>query len=81
MPPAAPTESAVFFPFGADVRLGWKLLEVVAVYYQQRFCLLSLPEFARILLTIEEKARHKLRKKMRQFEKNLDDLLNNARPP
>jgi hypothetical protein len=56
-------------------------LEVVAVYCQQRFCLLSLPEFARILLTIEEKARHKLRKKMRQFEKNLDDLLNNARPP
>ncbi|MCP5109283.1 MAG: hypothetical protein GY953_00450, partial [bacterium] len=56
-------------------------LEVVAVYYQQRFCLLSLPEFARILLTLEEKARHKLRKKMRRFEKNLDGLLNNARPP
>ena len=56
-------------------------LDVVAVYYQQRFCLLSLPEFARILLTLEEKAHHKLRKKMRQFEKNLDGLLHNARPP
>jgi len=56
-------------------------LEVVAVYYQQRFCLLSLPEFARILLTLEEAARHRLRKKMRQFEKNLDGLLSNARPP
>lgn len=56
-------------------------LEVVAVYYQQRFCLLSLPEFARILLALQEKARHKLRKKMRQFEKNLDGLLNNARSP
>jgi hypothetical protein len=56
-------------------------LEVVAVYYQQRFCLLSLPEFARILLTLEEKARHKLRKKMHQFKKNLDGLLNNARSP
>ena len=56
-------------------------LEVVAVYFQQRFCLLSLPEFARILLTLEEKARQKLRKKMRQFEQNLDGLLNNARSP
>jgi hypothetical protein len=56
-------------------------LEVVAVYYQQRFCLLSLPEFARILLTLQEQARQKLRKKMRQFEQNLDGLLNNPRPP
>lgn len=56
-------------------------LEVVAVYYQQRFCLLSLPEFARILLNLEEKARHRLRKKMRQFEKDLDGLLHNPRSP
>jgi len=56
-------------------------LDVVAVYYQQRFCLLYLPEFARILLALEEKARHKLRKKMRQFEKNLDELLHNPRSP
>jgi hypothetical protein len=56
-------------------------LEVVAVYYQQRFCLLSLPEFARILLNLEERARHRLRKKMRQFEKDLDGLLHNPRSP
>jgi len=56
-------------------------LEVVAVYSQQRFCLLSLPEFARILLTLEEAARKKLRKKIRRFEKNLDGLLHNPRPP
>jgi len=56
-------------------------LDVVAVYYRQRFCLLSLPEFARILLTIEEAARKKLLKKIRRFEKNLDGLLNNPRPP
>ena len=56
-------------------------LEVVAVYFQQRFCLLCLPEFARILLTIEEAARKKLLQNIRRFEKNLDSLLNNARPP
>lgn len=56
-------------------------LEVVAVYSQQRFCLLSLPEFARILLTLEAAARKKLLPKIRRFEKNLDGLLHNARPP
>jgi len=56
-------------------------LEVVAVYYQQRFCLLSLPEFARILLNLPEAARRKMRKRIRQFEKNLDGLLSNARAP
>ena len=56
-------------------------LEVVAVYYQQRFCLLSLPEFARILLDLQEKERRRLRKKMRQFENNLDGLLHNPRSP
>jgi len=56
-------------------------LEVVAVYYQQRFCLLSLPEFARILLDLQEKASRRLRKKMRQFENNLDGLLHNPRSP
>jgi hypothetical protein len=56
-------------------------LDVVAVYSQQRFCLLSLPEFARILLTIGEAARKKLLKKIRRFEKNFDGLLNNPRPP
>jgi len=56
-------------------------LEVVALYCQQRFCLLSLPEFARILLSLPEEARSKLRKKLRQLEKDLDGLLSNARPP
>ena len=56
-------------------------LDVVAVYYQQRFCLLSLPEFARILLTLDEAARQKLLKKIRQFKKDLDGLLVNPRPP
>jgi hypothetical protein len=56
-------------------------LEVVALYCQQRFCLLSLPEFARILLSLQQEARSKLRKKLRQLEKDLDGLLSNARPP
>ena len=56
-------------------------LEVVAVYYQQRFCLLSLPEFARVLLTVQEAARGKLLKKVGRFAKDLDGLLNNPRPP
>ena len=56
-------------------------LEVVAVYYQQRFCLLSLPEFARVLLTVQEAARKKLLKKIGRFAKDLDGLLNNPRPP
>jgi Transposase DDE domain len=38
-------------------------LEVVAVYYRQRFCLLTLAEFARILLEIAEPVRGKLREK------------------
>jgi hypothetical protein len=56
-------------------------LEVVAVYYRQRFCLFSLAEFARILLTLDDAARHKLSEKIRQIEKNLYSLLDNARPP
>lgn len=56
-------------------------LEVVAVYSQQRFCLLSLTEFARILLTIEEAARKNLLPKIRRLENNLDGLLHHARPP
>jgi len=56
-------------------------LEVVAVYFQQRFGLLSLSEFARILLTLEEAARKNLLPKIRQIEKDRDGLLANARPP
>ena len=37
-------------------------VEVVAVYYQQRFCLLLLPEFGAILLEVTEPARAKLLK-------------------
>ncbi len=56
-------------------------LEVVAVYYQQRFCLLTLGEFATILLELEEEARAKLRPKMKQIQRDVYHLLQNARPP
>lgn len=56
-------------------------VEVVALYYQQRFCLLLLPEFAEILLTIEGEAREKLLKKMRQIKRDVYHLLQHARPP
>jgi len=56
-------------------------LQVVAVYYRQRFCLFSLAEFAGILLSLEDSARHKLSEKIRQIEKNLYSLLDHARPP
>ena len=56
-------------------------LEVVAVYYQQRFCLLSLGEFATILLELEEEARAKLLPKMKQIKRDVYHLLQNARPP
>jgi hypothetical protein len=56
-------------------------VKVVAVYYQQRFCFLLLPEFAEILLTLAEAARQKLLKKMRLLKRDLYQLLENARPP
>jgi hypothetical protein len=56
-------------------------LEVVAVYYQQRFCLLSLAEFGVILLDLDEEARAKLRPKMKQIQRDVYHLLQNARPP
>ena len=56
-------------------------VKVVAAYYQQRFCLLLLPEFAEILLTLVEAARLKLLKKMRLLKRDLYQLLENARPP
>jgi hypothetical protein len=56
-------------------------LQVVAVYYRQRFCLFSLAEFAGILLTIAEPARGKLLEKINRIEKNLYSLLENARSP
>ncbi|MBI4874911.1 MAG: transposase [Acidobacteria bacterium] len=63
----------------------WQLLspslEVVAVYYRQRFCLLTLAEFAGILLDLEEPARTKLRAGIRRIEKDLYSLLEDARPP
>lgn len=55
--------------------------EVVAVYYRQRFCLLTLAEFGRILLDIAEPARGKLRQKLRRIEREQYSLLENARPP
>ena len=63
----------------------WQLLsptlEVVAVYYRQRFCLLTLAEFGRILLDIAEPARGKLREKLRSIEREQYSLLENARAP
>jgi hypothetical protein len=63
----------------------WQLLspsfEVVAVYYRQRSCLLTLAEFGRILLDIAEPARGKLREKLRRIERAQYSLLENARPP
>jgi hypothetical protein len=63
----------------------WQLLtpslEVVAVYYRQRFCLLTLAEFSRILLDIAEPARSKLRDKLRRIEREQYSLLENARSP
>ena len=63
----------------------WQLLspslEVVAVYYRQRFCLLTLAEFGRILLDIAEPARSKLREKLKRIERQQYSLLENARPP
>jgi hypothetical protein len=63
----------------------WELLsptlEVVAVYYRQRFCLLTLAEYGRILLEVAEPARGKLRDRLRQIEREQYSLLGNARPP
>ncbi len=56
-------------------------VELVAVYYQQRFCLLSLAEFAVLLLEVEEAARAKLLPKMKQLRRDIYHLLQNARPP
>ena len=56
-------------------------VEMVAVYYQQRFCFLSLPEFAAILLEVTELARSKLLKKMQQLKRDLYHLLRNPRSP
>jgi hypothetical protein len=56
-------------------------LEVVAVYYRQRFCLLTLAEFGRILLDITDPARGKLREKLRRIEREHYSLLETARAP
>ena len=56
-------------------------LEVIAAYYQQRFGLLTLPEFADILLSLKEPARTKLRKRISAIKRDLYHLLANARPP
>ena len=63
----------------------WQLLsptlEVVAVYYRQRFCLLTLAEYGRILLDIAEPVRGKLREKLRRIEHEQYSLLETARSP
>ena len=63
----------------------WQLLsptlEVVAVYYRQRFCLLTLAEFGSILLDTAEPVRGKLREKLKRIEGEQYSLLENARAP
>lgn len=56
-------------------------VQVVAVYYQQRFCLLTLAEFGMILLDLDDEARGRLRPKLKQIERDIYHLLQNARPP
>lgn len=56
-------------------------LEVVAVYYRQRFCLLTLAEFGRMLLDLPDPARARLREKLKRIEREQYSLLENARPP
>ncbi len=56
-------------------------LEVVAVYYRQRFCLLTLAEYGRILPELAEPVRGKLRDRLRHIEREQYCLLENARPP
>lgn len=56
-------------------------LEVVAVYYRQRFCLLTLAEFGRILLEIPDPARGQLREKLRRIGREQYSLLETARSP
>jgi len=56
-------------------------VELVVVYYQQRFCLLSLAEFAVLLLELEQAARAKLLPKMKRLQRDIYHLLQNARPP
>jgi len=56
-------------------------VELVVVYYQQRFCLLSMAEFAVLLLELEEAARAQLLPRMKQLQRDIYRLLQNARPP
>jgi len=42
---------------------------LTAVYYRRRFCLLTLAEFARILLDVAERVRGKLREKLRRIHR------------
>ena len=57
------------------------LAPVVAVYYQQRVCFMSLGEFGTILLELEEEPRAKLKPKMKQIQRDIYSLLQNTRPP
>ena len=63
----------------------WQLLsptlEVVAVYYRQRFCLLTLAQYGRILLDVAEPVPGKLRDTLRRLEREQYSLLEDARPP
>ena len=51
------------------------------MYYRQRFCLLTLAEYGRILLDIAEPVRGKLREELRCIEREPYSLLETARSP
>jgi len=61
-------------------RLG-PTIQVVALYYQHKFCLISLPEFAEILLLLPDgEPRRKLLKKVQSLKREIYSLLANPRP-
>jgi hypothetical protein len=58
-------------------------MDILAIWvnYRQRFCLLTLAEYGRILLEVAEPVRGKLRDKLRRIEREQYSLLENTRPP
>jgi len=62
-------------------RLG-PTIQVVALYYEQKFCLISLPEFAEILLLLQDgEPRQKLLRNIQRIKREIYSLLVNPRPP
>jgi hypothetical protein len=63
----------------------WELLsptlEVVAVYYRQRFCLLRWPNTAASRWRLPSRFAANLRDRLRQIERAQYSLMEDARPP